>query len=199
MEVAASAAEVVQRCPITFSMLSDIHASEAVYDNSSNGIITAVSEGKVIVDCSTISPERMAAVAFQVGMKGGRFLEAPVSGSKVPAETGQLIFLCAGDRSAYDEVEGYLKAMGKANFYLGEVGQGSKMKLAVNMVMGSMMAAFGEGMLLCESARIDREQFLQVLDLGAMSNPMFRGKGPNIIKGVFDAHFPLKHAQKDMK
>ncbi len=130
---------------------------------------------------------------------GGLFLEAPVSGSKVPAEQGQLIFLCGGSKSAYDEVIKYLEVMGKAHFYLGSIGQGSKMKLAVNMVMGTMMSALGEGMLLCEKSSIDRSQFVQVLGLGAMACPMFAGKGPAIIKENFDTNFPLKHAQKDMK
>lgn len=74
------------------------------------------------------------------------------------------------------------------------------MKLVVNMVMGGMMASFVEGIKLSET--IDTEapaKLLEVLDLGAMSNPMFRIKGPNILKSEFGPHFPLKHAQKDMR
>ncbi len=66
--------------------------------------------------------------------------------SQVPAETGQLIFLCGGSKAAFDLVSTYLDAMGKAKYFLGPIGQGSKMKLAVNMVMGTMMTALGEGM-----------------------------------------------------
>ena len=70
-----------------------------------------------------------------------------MSGSKGPAEQGTLIFLAAGDKSLYDEVTPMLDVMGKLNVYLGEVGAGARMKLAVNCVMGSMMNAFGEGAL----------------------------------------------------
>jgi 3-hydroxyisobutyrate dehydrogenase-like beta-hydroxyacid dehydrogenase len=66
---------------------------------------------------------------------GAAFLEAPVSGSKGPAEQGQLIFLCAGDRILFDAAAGPLDVMGKKSFYLGEVGAGANMKLVVNMVM----------------------------------------------------------------
>jgi len=54
-------------------------------------------------------------------------------------------------------------------------------------------------MALCSAADLPQDLLLQVLDLGAMANPMFKGKGPNMIKGEFAPHFPLKHAQKDMR
>lgn len=199
IEIAASAAEVVQRCELTYSMLSTIEASEAVFDKEGDGVIAGVSEGKVIVDCATLSPERMEKIAADIAAKGGKFLEAPVSGSKVPADTGTLIFLCGGDEAVYQQALPGFKAMGKADFLFGPVGSGSKMKLVVNMVMGSMMNSFTEGMTLCEEAGLPQDKLLEVLDLGAMANPMFKMKGNNIINGKYDAHFPLKHAQKDMR
>jgi 3-hydroxyisobutyrate dehydrogenase-like beta-hydroxyacid dehydrogenase len=81
--IANTAKEVVERCEITFSMLSDMAASEAVYDAPDIGMLHGVSGGKVIVDASTISAERMMEVFSKVESKGGLFLEAPVSGSKV--------------------------------------------------------------------------------------------------------------------
>lgn len=199
IEVATTAAEVVQSCPITYSMLSTIAASEAVFDKEGDGLIAGVSEGKIIVDCATLSPERMLKIRSDVCAKGGKFLEAPVSGSKVPAETGTLIFLCGGDEEVYKAAVPAFKAMGKANFLFGEVGSGSKMKLVVNMIMGTMLTAFSEGMALCEASDLPQEKLLEVLDLGAMANPMFKMKGPNMINANYGAHFPLKHAQKDMK
>ena len=92
-----------------------------------------------------------------------------------------------------------LDAMGKAKFLFGPVGQGSRMKLVVNMIMGSMMAGFSEGLCLAKGLELDLTALLQVLDLGAMSNPMFRSKGPLMINGDFAPAFPLKHAQKDMR
>jgi len=135
IEIAASAAEVVQRCELTYSMLSTIEASEAVFDKEGDGVIAGVSEGKVIVDCATLSPERMEKIAADIAAKGGKFLEAPVSGSKVPADTGTLIFLCGGDEAVYQQALPGFKVMGKADFLFGPVGSGSKMKLVVNMVM----------------------------------------------------------------
>ena len=81
--IAETAKDVVGQCQITFSMLSDMKASEAVYDSADTGMLLGVTGGKVIVDCSTISAERMIEVSSKVEMLGGIFLEAPVSGSKV--------------------------------------------------------------------------------------------------------------------
>ena len=113
-------------------MLSTLEASEAVFP----GMLEKVCAGKSIVDCATLTPERMAAMSSAVKAAGGSFLEAPVSGSKGPAEAGQLIFLTAGDAAVKEAAESDLEAMGKATFYFGEeVGRGSKMKLVVNMIM----------------------------------------------------------------
>lgn len=66
------------------------------------------------------------------------------------------------------------------------------------MIMGSMMTSFSEGLALGKACDLPLDSLLQVLDLGAMSNPMFRMKGPNMAAGKFDTNFPLKHQQKDM-
>jgi glyoxylate/succinic semialdehyde reductase len=72
------------------------------------------------------------------------------------------------------------------------------MKLVVNMVMGNMLAALGEGVALAQGAALDPQLLLQILDLGAMANPLFKAKGPAMIQGTYPAAFPLTHAAKDM-
>eukprot|EP00607_Mallomonas_marina_P010069 CAMPEP_0182418276 /NCGR_PEP_ID=MMETSP1167-20130531/2750_1 /TAXON_ID=2988 /ORGANISM="Mallomonas Sp, Strain CCMP3275" /LENGTH=287 /DNA_ID=CAMNT_0024592417 /DNA_START=128 /DNA_END=991 /DNA_ORIENTATION=- len=198
IEIASTAKEVIERCNITYSMLSTLEASIAVFD-SPEGVVAGVTAGKTIIDCATLTPERMVEVEGRVRERGGRFLEAPVSGSKVPAEQGQLIFLCGGDETLFTEVQPALDAMGKAAFLFGPVGQGSRMKLVVNSIMGGMMTVFAEGMTLCEAADLPTDKLLSVLDLGAMACPMYKGKGPLMIAKKYDPNFPLKHQQKDMK
>mmetsp|Transcript_16995 Transcript_16995/g.52291 ORF Transcript_16995/g.52291 Transcript_16995/m.52291 type:complete len:290 (-) Transcript_16995:35-904(-) len=196
--VAASAGDVVASCAVTYSMLSTLEASAAVFP----GVLASVKPGKSIIDCATLTPERMAEMAAATVTAGGRFLEAPVSGSKAPAAQGALIFLCGGDAALYKEVQPDLEVMGKADFLFGPVGAGSKMKLVVNMVMGDMMVALSEGLALCGAAGLPCDAdagLLKVLDLGIMSNGMFRLKGPKMLKGDHAPNFPLKHAQKDMR
>lgn len=191
-------ADVIAACETTFAMVSDPEASLALLFGS-GGVLEAMTEGKSYVDCSTVDPNTAVEVGQSITEQGGRFLEAPVSGSKKPAEDGTLIFLCAGDQPLFDEVRPALEVMGKVVHNLGAVGQAARMKLVVNMIMGSMMTAFGEGLALAEKAGLDPNELLAVLDEGAMANPMFRLKGPRMIAGDFTAAFPLKHQQKDLR
>ena len=101
--------------------------------------------------------------AEAVAEAGGRFLEAPVPGTKKPAEDGTLIILCAGDESLYAEVGPLLDLMGKKRVFLGAVGRAARMKLVVNMIMGGMMASFCEGLALADRGGLDASDLLDVL------------------------------------
>ena len=127
-------------------------------------------------------------------------MEAPVSGSKGPAATGALIFLCAGSEDLFVEIkDNALAAMGKAShFFSNEVGAGTRAKLVVNSLMGTMMAAFGEGLALSESVGLDPNKMIEVIGQGAIQSPMYNLKGPKMVKKDHDPNFPLKHAHKDM-
>ena len=196
--VAATAAEVVAKCEVTFSMLSTLEASCAVFPE----VVAAVCAGKKIVDCATLTPERMGEMSLAVEAKGGTFLEAPVSGSKGPAAAGQLIFLCAGDKALYGALAKEFELMGKANFYFGPVGGGTKMKLVVNMILAAHLATLGEAMALCEASGLPNagdNGLLKVLDLSVVASPMIKLKGPAMANASYAPNFPLKHMQKDTR
>ncbi|KAG0499859.1 hypothetical protein HPP92_004550 [Vanilla planifolia] len=171
--------------------------SKVVFEK--DGILEQIGEGKGYIDMSTVDVDTSSRINEAITNKGGRFLEAPVSGSKKPAEDGQLVILAAGDKVLYDEVVPAFNVLGKKTFFLGSVGSGAKMKLVVNMVMGSMMNALSEGLSLAVSSGLNQETLLEVLDLGAIANPMFRLKGPAMIQASYPPAFPLKHQQKDMR
>ncbi|KAF4362041.1 hypothetical protein F8388_023893 [Cannabis sativa] len=190
--------EVAASCDVTFAMLSDPQSAVEVACGK-NGAASGLSSGKGYVDVSTVDGETSQLISQHIKATGALFLEAPVSGSKKPAEDGQLIFLAAGDKSLYDSVAPYLDIMGKSKFYLGDVGNGAAMKLVVNMVMGSMMASFSEGLLLSEKVGLDPNVLIKVISQGAISAPMYSMKGPSMIQSVYPTAFPLKHQQKDMR
>ena len=127
-------------------------------------------------------------------------MEAPVSGSKGPAAAGSLIFLCAGAEDLFNEIkDNGLAAMGKAShFFSAEVGFGTRAKLVVNSLMGTMLAAFGEGLALSESVGLDASKMIEVIGQGAIQSPMYNLKGPKMIVKDHSPNFPLKHAHKDM-
>jgi 3-hydroxyisobutyrate dehydrogenase-like beta-hydroxyacid dehydrogenase len=194
----ASPAEVVANSDITFAMVSDPAAAMELCFGT-QGVLEGITPGKGYVDISTVDPQTSIKISLAINNKEGRFLEAPVSGSKKPAEDGALVFLCAGDNSLYNEAMPALDVMGKKTFYLGDVAKGAQMKLVINMIMGTMMTAFGEGLSLGEKAGLNMSDIITVLDQGVIANQMFRLKGPMMAEGRFPTAFPLKHMQKDMR
>ena len=191
-------ADVVAKSDITFAMVSDPAAAKELCFGK-QGVLEGITPGKSYIDVSTVDPQTSIEIGLAITKKGGHFLEAPVAGSKKPADDGALVFLCAGDNSLYQEAMPAMEIMGKKSFYLGDTGCGARMKLVNNMIMGTMMAALGEGLSLGEKAGLNMSDILDVLDQGAIANPMFRLKGPMMVDGRFPVAFPLKHMQKDMR
>lgn len=197
-EVASTPAEIAATCAITIAMLADPAAAHAVCFGP-QGVLEGIGAGRGYVDMSTVDAGTAKEIAAAVTARGGRFLEAPVSGSKKPAEDGTLIILAAGDRGLFDQTMPLFEKMGKKSLFLGEVGRGAEMKLIVNMVMGGMMTIFCEGLALADKAGLESADLLDVLDSGALANPMFKLKGAQMTGGSFAPAFPLKHMQKDMR
>jgi glyoxylate/succinic semialdehyde reductase len=199
--VAASPAAAVAAADITFAMLSDPAAALEVVAAAAPGL----KPGAGYVDVSTVDPATACAVADTIHAAGGRFLEAPVSGSKGPAEQGTLIFLAAGDADLYARAAPALDAMGKARFLLdgsGTPGAGARMKLVVNALMGSMAAGLGEALAVSEAAGLDTAALIEVLGLGAIAAPLFAVKGPGMAAPAprsYPPAFPLKHQAKDLR
>ncbi|XP_021293983.1 glyoxylate/succinic semialdehyde reductase 2, chloroplastic [Herrania umbratica] len=194
----SSPEEVAANCDVTFAMLADPESAIDVACGK-NGALSGMGPGKGYVDISTVDGATSKMINGHIKATGALFLEAPVSGSKKPAEDGQLIFLTAGDRSLYDSVAPLLDILGKSRFYLGEVGNGAAMKLVVNMIMGSMMASFSEGLLLSKKVGLDPNVLVEVVAQGAISAPMYSVKGPSMVKSQYPTAFPLKHQQKDLR
>ena len=200
--------QVVEACWRTYLMLSTPEAAASVYEMP-DGVLSGVKEGKEIIDCATLRPEDMITNGAAVTQRGGRFLEAPVSGSKGPAEQGTLVFMTGGDEALSREAAEDLAAMGKESVHCGHIGSATRMKLIVNMVMGTQLAAIAEGVALAEGLNVHVGSLQRVLEIGAIGSPMLKVKGPLMASGGafgagnppsnYPANFPLKHAMKDMR
>lgn len=195
---AQTPAEVVAACDVTFAMLSDPAAAESVCLGP-HGVLESMGKGKGYVEMSTIDPATSLDLALAITEQGGRYLEAPVSGSRKPAEDGALVILAAGDEGLYREVTPAFDLLGKKRLFLGPVGQGARMKLVVNMIMGGMMVAFAEGLGLAARSGLAVNELLEVLAAGAVACPMLALKGPQMAAGDFAVSFPLKHMAKDLR
>lgn len=195
---AKSPKEVTASSDITIAMLADPVAAVEVACGEGKAVL-GLAPGKGYIDASTVDADSVRTIAAAVRAQGAQYLEAPVSGSKKPAEDGTLIFLAAGDKELYDQASGILDVLGKYKVYLGAEGNGASMKLVVNMIMGSMMTAFSEGLALGERAGLDQKDILDVIAQGAITSPMFTMKGPGMVAGNYPPAFPLKHQQKDLR
>ena len=138
-------------------------------------------------------------IAEAISLKGGRYCEAQVQGSKDQANQGTLVILVSGDRSLFDDCQSSFKAMAKNTFYLGEVGNASKMNLVLQLMSGVALAGLAEGMALADRAGLQQKDVLEVLELTSLACPMLITKGKAIIEGGFPTNHPLTHMQKDLK
>lgn len=194
----ATPAEAVAKADIVFGMLADPAAALEVALGE-NGVASAMAPGKAYVDMSTVDEDTSKRIAEAVTAAGGRFLEAPVSGSKKPAIDGQLIILAAGNEGLFNECAAAFDVMGKRSLFLGDVGAGARMKLVVNGTMGAIMTAFSEGMALADRSGLRQSDLLEVLGLGAMACPMIALKGPALTARSYPPAFKLVSQQKDMR
>jgi len=197
-KVADTPKALVEACDLVLACTSDPESAKAVVFGE-NGVLAGITAGKRFVDMSTVDEETSKEISAAVLAKGGRFLEAPVSGSKGPALQGQLVILTAGDKALQEEAQPCFDILGKKTFFLGDVGAGARMKLVVNMVMGINMVALSEGLAMGTKAGLAGDDIMAVIKEGAINSPMYGLKGPKMLAGDYAPNFPLKHQQKDVR
>uniref|UniRef100_A0AAR2LD89 Cytokine-like nuclear factor N-PAC n=1 Tax=Pygocentrus nattereri TaxID=42514 RepID=A0AAR2LD89_PYGNA len=191
-------AEVVSMCDITFSCVSDPKAARDLVLGPS-GVLQGIRPGKCYVEMSTVDPETITELSQVITSRGGRFLEAPVSGSQQLSNDGMLVIVAAGDRSVYEDCSSCFQAMGKTSFFLGEAGNAARMMLILNMVQGSFMATIAEGLTLAQATGQSQQTFLDILCQGQMASTFVDQKCQNILQGNFKPDYYLKHIQKDLR
>ncbi|KAL2726863.1 putative oxidoreductase GLYR1 isoform X2 [Vespula squamosa] len=163
------------------------------------GVLMEISSDKGYVEMTGIDAETSQDIAEAINAKGGRYLEAQVQGSKTQAQEGTLVILAAGDRTLFDDCQSCFEAMGKNSFYLGEVGNASKMNLVLQLMAGVTLAGLAESMALADRAGLQQKDVLEVLELTSLACPAILDKGKAIIEGGFPTQLPLQHMQKDLR
>lgn len=159
----------------------------------------AFSHRKVFINMGTVSPRHTRELARELEPTGVIFIDAPVSGTKKPAEDGALIILAGGPRDQVDELSPVLLAMGKKVIYCGPAGQGSMMKMCINLLVGLMIEGFAEVLNLAKLGGLSLEAVLDTVYSGALNCGMFQIKAPNFLNNTYPPAFPLKHMTKDAK
>lgn len=196
--VAASPRELAAAVEVLILMVT---GPEAIQDLlwGREGAFRELGPGKTLINMSTVPPRFSRELDSVLTGAGTTFIDAPVSGSKKAAEDKALIILASGPREAVDQVTPVLLAMGKKVVYCGEAGQGSMMKMTINLLLGLMMAGVAEAVAFGKAGGLSPETVLEVVHSGPLSCGLFQLKTEMLIQGVFPAQFPLKHMTKDAK
>ncbi len=188
---------VAAESDIVFTMLSTPDAVQEVA-LAEEGLIAGMSKGKVWVDCSTVNPSFSRQMAELCDSFGFNFLDAPVAGSLVPAQKGELVFLVGGKNGVVKYCDPLFKIMGEKTIHVGENGMGSALKIVNNQIMGISMYGFVEGLLLGESLGIDKTKIFEILKDSPIAAPMIQMKKEKIENSDYSPEFPLQWLQKDL-
>jgi 3-hydroxyisobutyrate dehydrogenase-like beta-hydroxyacid dehydrogenase len=188
--------EVAQAADVVFTSVPNDDVLESVASGP-NGILAGLSEGKVWVDMSTVSPHASREVAKRVQARAAAMLDAPVSGSVPQVQTGTLTIMVGGDERAYARVEPILRELGTPT-HIGENGQGLVLKLAINISLAVQMLAFAEGLVLAERAGIDRKRAVDVMTQSPIGSPMLKARADLVLDLPDDAWFDVSLMQKDI-
>ncbi|GLB50447.1 NAD(P)-dependent oxidoreductase [Neptunitalea lumnitzerae] len=193
-----SAVAVAGQVDVLITMLENPAVVEKMAVGES-GFIKAMKDKAIWIDCSTVNPSFSVMLSELATLRNVSFLDAPVSGSKMPAEKGELIFLVGGNVDDLEKVTPLLDLMGSKIIHVGDHGKGAAMKLMINQMLGQSMLAFSESLSLGMAMGLDKTQAMDVLLESAVSAPILKAFRARIEDEDYTPNFPLKHLQKDLQ
>ena len=188
---------VAEAADVIFTMVTDTKALYSVVEGE-QGILAGLSAGKVYVDMSTISPAASKQLAARVAERGASMLDAPVSGSVITLEQGNLSLMVGGDQAVYERIKSILLAIGPKITYMGENGLAVLMKVAINLNLQVQIMGFIEGLVLAEKGGIPREVAMEALLNSVIASPSLKYRTPFILQMPDEAWFNVNMMQKDM-
>ncbi|MEE3142483.1 MAG: NAD(P)-dependent oxidoreductase [Chloroflexota bacterium] len=198
--LANSPAEVASLCDVTLTSLPGPREVESV-STGPEGVLEGMKPGGIFIDLSTSRPTLIREIEPRFRQKGCHVLDAPVSGGKSGAASGNLAVMVGGEREIFDRVKPILDAFGDKVFYAGEIGAGSVAKLVHNMIGHGVRQAIAEGMTLGVKAGVEAEALWECIrrgSLGRMSG-LHEGIARTVFLGEFDPpSFALGLSRKDI-
>lgn len=189
-----SPAEVAEICDFIQIFVSDGDALLQMVQKISRNL----SPSHVVMAHCTVSPDTMRGAAEIVEKRGARFLDAPFTGSKMAAETGQLVYYVGGDEAALEQARPVLAASSKEIIHIGKVGDATLIKVATNMVTAASIQGAAEALALVVKSGLPAEKFDAAMRNNASNSGTMGMKLPMMIEGNFEPHFSVKHMLKDV-
>jgi 3-hydroxyisobutyrate dehydrogenase len=193
---AATLAETTAAADVIFTVVTDDRAQLAVFAEEGDSLLTGA-EGKIFVNCATLSPKVHVEVQRRAAARGARTLEACMASSIPQARSGTLYLMCSGERELFDELEPVLGSLGSDPRYVGTTGKAPQVKALVNMVMNINTAALAEGLGLGDALGLDVEMLREVFSQTGANSRVLQTDGEDMQLRAHDCYFSAEHAAKD--
>jgi len=189
-QVAEQADRVVLSLPDTEIVLQVVEGP--------GGILEAKILPRYIIDTTTGEPDETAALVQRLAKRGIYFLDAPFSGSSQQVRDKEIVFMVGGDKATFEKCMDILRALGAEVFYLGPSGNGSRAKLASNLILGLNRLTLAEGLVFASKLGLDPEGFLELLKVTPAYSAAMDVKGKKMLDGDFTAQARLRQHHKDV-
>jgi len=194
---AATPADAAQGVDAIWICVSDTKAVESVLFGE-GGAESSLAPGMIIADSSTISPSATQKFAERVKARGIDYVDAPMTGSKIAAASGSLIFMVGGDEPVIERLKPLFDVMGKQVFRMGETGKGQATKLVMNLQIALIYEGFAEALTLATKLGVDVDKLIPLVQASMVRSGVVEYKAPFILKRDFSPNFPLRLMFKDI-
>jgi len=195
--VAATPREAASHAEIVLSVVADDAASRDVWLGE-NGALNGASSGSFLIESSTLSVDWVQKLAAKAAERGCKFLDAPVTGTKPHAASGELLFLVGGPAEVIEEARPVFSTLGRDVIHLGPIGSGAMMKLVNNFLCGVQAASFAEALSVVDAAGLDRGKAISILTGGAPGSGILKRMAERETTDDFTAVFALQWMAKDL-
>src|SRR5580692_7905817 len=195
--VAPTPAAAAQGADVVWMCVSDTDAVESVLFGA-DGVQASLTQGMIIADSSTISPAATVKFAERVKEKCVAWVDAPMTGSKIGARDGTLVFIVGGDEAPIERLKPLFAAMGKKIFRMGETGKGQATKLAMNLQIALIYEGFAEALTLATKLGVDPRQLVSLIEATMVHSGVVEYKAPFVLQRDFTPNFPLRLMHKDI-
>ena len=201
--MASSPKDAAQDAEVVWMCVSDTAAVEQMLFGAdgvfgTEGDSGQLAAGAIVVDSSTISPSATVRFAERLRARGHDYVDAPVTGSKIGAENGQLIFIVGGPEQTLARLQPLFDAMGKTVMRMGDVGKGQSAKLAMNLMIALIYEGFAEGLTLATKLGVQPEKLVELIQVSMVRSGVVDYKAPFVLQGDFSPNFPLRLMHKDI-
>jgi 3-hydroxyisobutyrate dehydrogenase-like beta-hydroxyacid dehydrogenase len=194
---ANSPADATREAEVVWMCVSDTPAVERILFGA-DGVNAVAKDGMIVVDSSTISPAATRDFAARLRAKGADYVDAPVTGSKIGAESAQLIFIAGGREATLAALAPLFSAMGKKVVHMGETGLGQSAKLAMNLQIAMIYEGFAEALTLATRLGVKPEKLIELIQASMVRSGVIDYKAPFVLQHDWTPNFPMRLMEKDL-